>query len=321
MIHQRVLTAIVEHRLPPGTKLGEERLAKVFGVSRTQIRQVLERLSHDSIVTVMPNRGAFVSSPTADEAREVFAARRLIEPDLIRQAVAQRHARPMSHGCAQHVQRSRRRAQANDKRAIIRLSGEFHQLIADIAGNRFLAQDDARAGVADLPGHHPVRRARTCRPARTTNTPTSSTRSKARDAERAAALMVEHLEHVEASLNFDAAGDGEIDFEVALRDYARSGSRMRLLLVNANTSEFVTEKVAAAGPRAARRPAPRSSPSPARFGARVIGTRAEHAIGEHSARRAGGAARAGLRRGGHRGVLRHRAARGARAAARSRWSA
>ena len=62
-IHQRVLTAIVEHRLPPGTKLGEERLAKVFGVSRTQIRQVLERLSHDSIVTVLPNRGAFVSSP------------------------------------------------------------------------------------------------------------------------------------------------------------------------------------------------------------------------------------------------------------------
>ena len=85
-IHQRVWLAIVEHRLPPGTKLGEERLAKAFGVSRTQIRQVLERLAHDSIVTVQPNRGAFVSSPTVEEAREVFAARRLIEPDLIRQA-------------------------------------------------------------------------------------------------------------------------------------------------------------------------------------------------------------------------------------------
>src|SRR4051794_30098757 len=62
-IHQRVLLAIIEHRLPPGTKLGEEKLGKVFGVSRTQIRQVLERLAHDSIVTVVPNRGAFVSSP------------------------------------------------------------------------------------------------------------------------------------------------------------------------------------------------------------------------------------------------------------------
>ena len=68
-IHQRVLGAIVEHRLPPGTKLGEERLAKVFGVSRTQIRQVLERLAHDRIATVVPNRGAFVSSPTVEEAR------------------------------------------------------------------------------------------------------------------------------------------------------------------------------------------------------------------------------------------------------------
>jgi len=78
-IHQRVWLAIVEHRLPPGTKLGEERLAKAFGVSRTQIRQVIERLAHDSIVTVHANRGAFVSSPTVEEAREVFVARRLIE--------------------------------------------------------------------------------------------------------------------------------------------------------------------------------------------------------------------------------------------------
>ena len=62
-IHQRVLLAIVEHRLPPGTKLGEERLAKVFGVSRTQIRQVLERLAHDSIVTVHAQSRRFRQQP------------------------------------------------------------------------------------------------------------------------------------------------------------------------------------------------------------------------------------------------------------------
>src|SRR5437762_3485817 len=84
VIYQRILGAILEHRLPPGTKLGEERLAAVFGVSRTQVRQALARLTHDRIVTLFANRGAFVSSPTVDEAREVFEARRLIEPDLIR---------------------------------------------------------------------------------------------------------------------------------------------------------------------------------------------------------------------------------------------
>jgi len=211
LIHQRVLIAIVEHRLPPGTKLGEERLAKVFGVSRTQIRQVLERLAHDSIVTVLHNRGAFVSSPTVEEAREVFAARRVIEADLIRQAT--RMAQPADIlRLRGHVQKESAARAANDKRAIIRLSGEFHQLIAEIAGNRFLAKTMRELETLtclviilyDAP-----------------NVPACPYHEhsdivdviETRDVERAAALMLEHLRHVEASLNFERPGDGEIDFE------------------------------------------------------------------------------------------------------------
>ncbi len=211
VIHQRVLTAIVEHRLPPGTKLGEERLAKVFGVSRTQIRQVIERLSHDSIVTVLPNRGAFVSSPTVDEAREVFVARRLIEPDLIRQATRLAQRGDIQRLRSHVAQESAARA-ANDKRAIIRLSGEFHQVIADIAGNRFLAKTmreletltclviilyDA-PNVPACPYHEHAALVDAI---------------EARDGERAAAQMVEHLRHVEASLDFQRSAENEIDFD------------------------------------------------------------------------------------------------------------
>jgi DNA-binding GntR family transcriptional regulator len=210
-IHQRVLLAIVEHRLPPGTKLGEERLAKVFGVSRTQIRQVLERLAHDSIVTVHAHRGAFVSSPTVEEAREVFAARRLIEPDLIRQATQAAKASDIRR-LRDHVASESAARAANDKRAIIRLSGEFHQVIADIAGNRFLARTMRELETLtclvivlyDAP-----------------NVPACPYHEhsdlvdaiEARDAERAAALMVDHLQHVEAALDFQRSGDGEIDFD------------------------------------------------------------------------------------------------------------
>ena len=210
-IHQRVLGAIVEHRLPPGTKLGEEKLAKVFGVSRTQIRQVLERLAHDRIATVVPNRGAFVSSPTVEEAREVFAARRVIEQDLIRQAVRAATPADIRRLRAHVVQESAARA-ANDKRAIIRLSGEFHQVIADIAGNRFLAKTMRELETLtclviilyDAP-----------------NVPACPYHEhsdlvdviEARDEQRAADHMVEHLRHVEASLDFQRRGDGEIDFD------------------------------------------------------------------------------------------------------------
>ena len=210
-IHQRVLGAIVEHRLPPGTKLGEEKLAKVFGVSRTQIRQVLERLSHDSIVTVLPNRGAFVSSPSVEEAREVFAARRVIEQDLIRQAARLAQKADIQR-LRQHVAQESAARAANDKRAIIRLSGEFHQLIADIAGNRFLAKTMRELETLtclviilyDAP-----------------NVPACPYHEhsdlvdviEARDEQRAADHMVEHLRHVEASLDFQRRGDGEIDFD------------------------------------------------------------------------------------------------------------
>ena len=71
-IYERLVAAIFEHRLAPGMKLGEEGLAAVFGVSRARIRAVLPRLAHEGLVTLEPNRGAFVTQPTeTGETRQV----------------------------------------------------------------------------------------------------------------------------------------------------------------------------------------------------------------------------------------------------------
>src|SRR5262252_5505732 len=83
-IYERVVSAIFEHRLAPGTKLGEDRLALIFGVSRSRIRPALARLAHEKLVRLEPNRGAFIAAPTPEEAREIFEARRLIEPGIVR---------------------------------------------------------------------------------------------------------------------------------------------------------------------------------------------------------------------------------------------
>jgi DNA-binding GntR family transcriptional regulator len=210
-IHQRVVMAIVEHRLPPGTRLGEERLARAFGVSRTLVRQAIERLAHDRIVTVQPHRGAYVSSPSVDEAREVFAARRLIEPDLVRSAVSRATPADIKRLRA-HVASEEAARAAGDKRAIIRLSGDFHQLIADLAGNRFLARTMRELETLtclviilyDAP-HVP-------------SCPCHEHREllvaiEARDAERAAELMQEHLLHVESTLDFHRGEPVDVDFD------------------------------------------------------------------------------------------------------------
>ena len=86
-IYERILAAVMEHRLIPGTKLVEEKLASVFHVNRTRIREVLSRLAYEGVVTTIPNRGAFVASPSVEEARHIFQARRIMEPALIRSLV------------------------------------------------------------------------------------------------------------------------------------------------------------------------------------------------------------------------------------------
>lgn len=86
-IFQALMTAIVEHQLPPGSKLPEEALAEVFGVSRTGIRKVLQRLATVQMVILTPKRGAQVASPTVEEAQAIFRTRALLEvanlPDVL----------------------------------------------------------------------------------------------------------------------------------------------------------------------------------------------------------------------------------------------
>jgi DNA-binding GntR family transcriptional regulator len=81
---------VLEHRLPPGTKLVEDRLAELFDTSRAQVRDVLAGLADEGVVSAIPNRGACIASPTPEETREVFEARRLIEPALVRRFMARR---------------------------------------------------------------------------------------------------------------------------------------------------------------------------------------------------------------------------------------
>jgi DNA-binding GntR family transcriptional regulator len=138
-MYERVISAILEHKLPPGTKLGEDKLAGAFGVSRTRIRPVLVRLANEQVVTLTPNRGATIAQPTEQEAREVFEVRRLIEPSLLELYIARATEADLQllKQCIDDEEAAR---QAGDTRRAIRLSGEFHSLIAEGANHQTLAR-------------------------------------------------------------------------------------------------------------------------------------------------------------------------------------
>ena len=80
-----ITAAIVERRLMPGTKLSEQKIADIFQVSRTLVRQALNQLSRDRLVKLSPARGASVATPSVEEARQVFQVRAMLEGAMVRQ--------------------------------------------------------------------------------------------------------------------------------------------------------------------------------------------------------------------------------------------
>lgn len=215
-IYEKLLTAIFEHRLPPGMKLGEEGLARIFGVSRARIRSVLPRLAHEGVVRLEPNRGAFVAQPTVEEARDVFETRRILEPAIVHKLALDHDARRDVAPLRQHVAAEAKARAQGDTRAIVRLSGEFHILLAERAGNALLAK--SMRELASL----------TCLIIALYDKPSVPSclgeehgqivdALAAGDGERAARLMLEHLNHVERNLDLSLPEPGPVDLEDALR--------------------------------------------------------------------------------------------------------
>ena len=85
-IAERIVEAVLAQKLAPGDRLGEQELADNFAVSRTVVREAMVQLQARGFVQVQPRKGWFIVQPSADEARDAFAARRIIESGILQEA-------------------------------------------------------------------------------------------------------------------------------------------------------------------------------------------------------------------------------------------
>jgi DNA-binding GntR family transcriptional regulator len=219
-IYQTLLRAVMEHRLPAGTKLGEERLSELTGAGRARVRQVLSRLAHQNLVTLIPNRGAFVASPSREEASHVFQTRRFVEPELAASLAGMATAAMITR-LKQHLEQEER-ARANDERAaMIRLSGEFHVRIAEMVGNPILVKL-----VTEMVS-------RTCLIITLYDRPLSQScpehehevlvkALQQKNAPRAREVMAAHLMHIERSLDLNAVQRQPVSLDALFRAPQRS---------------------------------------------------------------------------------------------------
>ncbi|PBI80302.1 DNA-binding GntR family transcriptional regulator [Rahnella sp. BIGb0236] len=138
-IYNALVRSIVEHQLLPGSKLPEEALAEVFSVSRTGIRRVLQRLAAVQLVTLLPKRGAHVTTPDAQESRDVFATRKILECANLPQVIAHCQS-PHLVAMKKLVQEEKRAHDERNGAAAIRLSAAFHVQLQAISGNKVLTE-------------------------------------------------------------------------------------------------------------------------------------------------------------------------------------
>lgn len=208
-IYARIAEAILHGRLKAGTKLPEQRLAALFGVSRERIRKTLHRLAAERRLEIIPNRGCFVPRPTVEDVRTVYEAHRVFEAGIIEQLLRVLDERILSALDA-HLAAERAAAERGDRAASVRLSGAFHLLLVDQLGNaelsRFLREllsrsslmvsvyEPAQSSLCAVDEHGAIVAA-----------------LRARDLEAALRLSREHFSHIESRLNLERGAPDEPD--------------------------------------------------------------------------------------------------------------
>ncbi len=201
-IRDAIRDAIVERRLAPGTKLSESDVGNLFNVSRTLARAALQALSYEGLVSVEKNRGAFVAYPSPEEAGQIFAARRLVEPGILRSAaerITPVQLRQLRQLLVEEGRLMSERGQPA-RRAEIKASGDFHLMLASISGNlimqRFMEELVARSSlVIALYGQSSVS---SCGHSEHGDIIDALER---KDVETACHLMLHHIAHIEADLD------------------------------------------------------------------------------------------------------------------------
>ena len=209
-IYDKIYRAIIEQRILPGTKLGEKILATSFGVNRSRIRRVLLLLSNRNVVELRPNKGAFVATPKPQETRHVFEARRTIERTIVSRVVERITEQDVCR-LKKITKEEGENLKSGNRHNAIRLSGEFHLILAEIAGNhvlhKFLEELVSRTSlIIGMYGTSPILDNSKDEHSEIVEAIVS------RDLNRAIELMDDHLHNIEELIHLPEQNKAKVDF-------------------------------------------------------------------------------------------------------------
>jgi DNA-binding GntR family transcriptional regulator len=208
----RVITgAIVTKQLRPGARLKEAALASQFNVSRARVRRVFQRLAELDFVEFRLNHGALIRRPRPDEARAVFATRRLLETEAVRETARRATSKDFAR-LRKFVEGEGRAFRAKDS-SVAMLSSQFHILLGELCGNSVLARilsQLVHRSVLIQSLYHRQNQPTPCLVHEHAAVVTLMEQGKVGEAIKA---MQHHLDHLEETLDYESLG--QIDERLA----------------------------------------------------------------------------------------------------------
>jgi DNA-binding GntR family transcriptional regulator len=135
IIKRKIVTA---RELPPGSVINESQLRDELGMGRTPIREALQRLAREDLVTIIPRRGMYVPEISITDLRDIFEAREPIEIATVR-AATERATDDEIAVMEALVGQIPAACQAEDPYTLMEIDERFHEYLAEASRSKFLA--------------------------------------------------------------------------------------------------------------------------------------------------------------------------------------
>lgn len=214
-VYAAVSKALLSGKLRPGTPLRERALAEALGCTRGAVRKVLARLGSEKRLVLEHNRGAFVPNPSIEDMRGTYRARRIVEAGLVTTLFGQL-SREQVATLRKHVQAEQKAFKEGRREDAVRLAGDFHLLLAQMAGSEELLSYIGRliANTELYKALYDSAEAASCAPREHEQIIDALAAGKSLD--KALAVALEHLDELERRVIAGAAAEQETDLATLL---------------------------------------------------------------------------------------------------------
>lgn len=136
-VAERLRAQIFAHTLPPGSWLDEQSLALEFGISRTPMREAIKVLASEGLVTMKPRRGAYVTEVERQDVEQIFAVIAELEGFAAKEVAIKATEAQLNQLDNLHLKLEKAAADRDVER-FFEINVRFHELIMEIAGNRWM---------------------------------------------------------------------------------------------------------------------------------------------------------------------------------------